>query len=178
MSLNDLFDSLNEASHASSSPSRAQVIEWRDALGEFLLQEGIVAKDTTSLRGMVEQWNAKKKTLSFAKNEEMEIRKAIVNTIAPGASEGSHTIEVDGLILGVKISFNRKVLDEELSVLSPEFEKEGISVDALIRKKPELNMAAYRKLDDEKRTIFEQCLEIKEGAPELEVKPPKKGGKK
>lgn len=43
----------------------------------------------------------------------------------------------------------------------------------LIKYKPELVIGEYRKLTEEERCIFDQCLIIKPGSPQLEITIPK-----
>jgi hypothetical protein len=49
-----------------------------------------------------------------------------------------------------------------------------LKLDELVKWKPEVSITEYRKLTDNERAYFDQCLIIKDGSPQLEVVIPKR----
>ena len=65
-------------------------------------------------------------------------------------------------------------LDEAaLPAVIAELHKHKVTTDQLITYKPNLNIATYRKLDPKWQRVLEQAMEIKPGAPTLELLAPK-----
>jgi hypothetical protein len=49
-----------------------------------------------------------------------------------------------------------------------------LHIDKLVKWKPEVAITEYRKLTEEERNRFDQCLVIKPGSPSLEIVIPKR----
>jgi hypothetical protein len=71
-------------------------------------------------------------------------------------------------------SLNRSIQIEVARAIAPDLAKLGVMVDDLIRWKPEVDITAYRQLNDEQRNMFDRCLEIKPGTPQMEIALPAK----
>jgi len=121
----------------------------------------------------LENWFELSTNLAVIKEKEMELRKRIFRFYFINPKEGVNTAELDYdcKIKGTR-KINRKVLEKELTAYGSEIVKAGIPVD-VIRWIPELSVSKYKALSDEQKKVFDQCLEIKDGAPELEIKIPK-----
>lgn len=119
------------------------------------------------------EWDSLKQQLNVIKNKEMLLRKKIFGAYFPNPVEGTNTAPLNaGYELKGKYNIDRSVDEAALVALSAEFAKEGIIVDQLIKRKPELVLKNYRELTAEQRHTFDQCLLIKPGSPALEIKLP------
>lgn len=127
-------------------------------------------------------WFTQKVQLAKLRVSEMLLRKKIFNGYFPTPKEGAnnHTLP-DNYILKATHVVDRKIDEPMLVALWDDLVAEGINMNALIVKKPELVMKAYRELTEEQRKKFDQVLIIKDGSPSLEIVPPstkKKAGEK
>jgi hypothetical protein len=114
--------------------------------------------------------------LTRIKAREMLLRKKIFGHYFPDPQEGTNTsppLEDGAVIKGVH-KINRSVDEAALKVLTPEFQKNKIKVDELITYKPDLSIKEYRKLTAEEQKLFDQCLIVKPGTPDLDIVVPKK----
>lgn len=128
---------------------------------------------------LIDEWATLKAEVSALSDKEMTLRKAIANSFFPDKDEGAANMRLgDGRTLTATMKLNRTVSAEELYALEPELREHGIPVDELIKWSPSLIVSAYRKLTPEKVAEFDAVLTIKPGAPTLEVKTPKKKGRK
>jgi hypothetical protein len=111
------------------------------------------------------------------------LRSRLFKHAFPTPVEGTNNYQLpDDYVLKGKYSIDRKVDEAALTTLTPDMRKEGIPVDALIKRKPELSVSEYRKLEEDtspegkKRLhLFDQCLIIKPaGTQQLEIVLPAK----
>jgi len=103
---------------------------------------------------------------------EMEIRKSLSENYFPNPTEGANNVPMDG---GYKLTNKHTIYRKcDEAAFDGVFEElpEG-SKDLLISFKPELKIREYRKLSDDHKRIFDQCLIIKPGSPELKLVAPK-----
>lgn len=122
----------------------------------------------------VKAWLELKQAAKIANDAEMTARKAMVAAYFPPKNEGSMTRKTpSGLSVSVTFTINRTIEKGTLTALTPQFEEAEISLDALVRNKPELVVSEYRLLSDEQRMLFDQAMTIKEGTPQVEIKVPK-----
>lgn len=132
-------------------------------------------------------WYVMVEDLAKLKANEVILRRKIFKHYFPTPDEGvnTHTLE-DGYALKGDYKIDRKVDEAALVTLTPNFQEAGIKVDDLIRRKPELAVKEYRKLEgdtsDEGKArlhLFDQCLIIKPSeTPALEIVLPKKAAGK
>lgn len=133
-----------------------------------------------------------KRAIETAKEQEMELRKYIVNRAFPAKHEGMNTKELGaGYQLKAAVKYNYNLADndtveatlEKLSNMGPS----GSAIaDRLVSWKPNFLLTEYRQLCEDKEkgsqfaqtalSVINEMLTITEGAPTLEVKEPK--GKK
>lgn len=120
------------------------------------------------------EWDRLKVELGIIKTKEMLLRKKIFKAFFAEATEGTYYQPMaNGWRLKAVAKLDRSVDTAVLPVMRPQFEAAGINADTLIEYKPSLLVAAYRKLTDEQRTIFDCALTIKPGSPALELVAPK-----
>jgi hypothetical protein len=108
------------------------------------------------------------------KKAEMELRKELTGAFfdIANAKEGTNTSDLgNGWKLKYKHKLDRKPDEAAFEAVFSRL-PEG-SKDSLIKFKPEVSIKAYRSLSETNRKIFEECLIIKPGSPELELVPPK-----
>lgn len=120
------------------------------------------------------RWNDLQAKLASIKDEEMKLRKEIFEECFPSPTEGTAAVDMPG---GWKLKGTYKLtrtLDEAaLPAVIAQLHKHKVSTDQLITYKPSLSLSAYRKMDDKWRKVLEQAMEIKPGAPTLELVAPK-----
>lgn len=123
----------------------------------------------------VAEWFQKKKEAVAAAACEMLLRKRIFKHYFKAPKEGSSNWETlpDGYRLNADHKINRTIDEPVMRNMWEDLVQQGINMNALIRMKPELVTSAYRELTEEQRMKFDQVLNIKEGSPALEIKPPK-----
>ncbi len=135
-------------------------------------------------------WADKKKAIDVAKEAEMDLRKYIVGRAFPQKHEGMNTKELgNGYALKADIKFNYNLADNDtveacLERIASLGNSGAFLADRLVSWKPSFLLTEYRQLceDKDKGSKFaEQCLNIvnemltiKEAAPALEIKTPKK----
>ena len=123
--------------------------------------------------------------LQALKGTEAMLRSRLSKHFFPEPTEGSRDNKMPlndgtGAILQLDHKINRKVLEPELDALKAAAKEEGsnapkIAWNKLVKYKPELVTAEYKKLTDEERKYVDGALEIKPGMGELKVVIPKRG---
>lgn len=116
-----------------------------------------------------------KNVLALAQNAERGNRKVLLDTFFPDAPKGSHSLDADdGRTVSATFSLEYKVDEGALDFVRKQMQEEfGVNVDAMFNWKPSLKMALYKELSDEERAVFDQCLTITEGSPQLKITEPK-----
>ena len=113
--------------------------------------------------------------LKRLKAREMELRKSLFNGAFPFPTEGTNTFNLEG---GYKLKgtykLERSVDTAAFQALSTEMKEADIAADGMLRFKASLIASEYKRLTDEQRHLFDQCIIIKPGSPSLEIIPPKK----
>lgn len=144
--------------------------------------------DTLSQDELLVLWNDKKQALTYAKNEEMEMRRYIVDRAFPTPREGTNTLELGQgyqLKAEVKFSFNLANNDVVEATLN-EIEKVGnegkFIADRLVSWTPNFLLIEYRALqaaeessNDAKQILrlIDKMLTVNDAAPTLKIKEPK-----
>lgn len=135
----------------------------------------IVDPAATVTQEDITKWYDLSKQLEIVKTAEMDLRKKIFKGLFTAPTEGVNKLDLsDGYVLKGDHKINRKVEEALLSTMSPAMREQGINPDALVKWKPELIVAEYRKLTKEERTLFDQVLTITDGSPALEIVLPKR----
>lgn len=131
---------------------------------------------TPEQTNLLRKWQCAATELDQIKQTEMQLRKLIVDTFFdPELAVGTQNLELEN---GYKLKAEKREnytlknsngeTDEMLKKFPPEVAK------LLVRWKPELNLKNYKALSQpEYFAYFDGCLEIKPGAPSLEIIPPK-----
>lgn len=133
-----------------------------------------IPEDQVTINDLM-QWYKIQEELAKLKVSEMLLRTRCFKHYFPTPEEGTNTAPLsDGYALKGKRTINRKILRPQLTVLEPVFRTAALPLDALIKYEPELVIKEYRTLTKEQLTLFDQCMEIKDGAPALEVVLPKR----
>lgn len=123
----------------------------------------------------MDSWFLLQKQLEEIKQKEMELRKKIFAYYFAQPKEGTNTSPLSGgWVIKGEFKINRAVDLPLLTTHLEEFRKNKIPVKDLIRYKPELVTAEYRKLTDEQRKEFDSVLKISVGSPSLEIVLPKR----
>ena len=122
------------------------------------------------------EWYECREQLRILQEREKALRLEIMSKVFPEAKEGVNSFPLeDGYVLkGTKV-ITRKVDEASLLAIAEQLASSGVSIDSLIRYKPELSVREYKKMNEEQRMIFDQALIIKEGLPQLEIVLPKRG---
>jgi hypothetical protein len=129
-------------------------------------------------------WYELKEELARVKGAEAMLRSRIAKHFFPAPTEGSkdnkHPLnDGTGAILQMDYVINRTVDEQQLDALRSAIAEEGsnlpqLNLATLIRWKPEVVIGEYRKLNETERHTLDQCLIIKPGSPQLEIKIPKR----
>jgi hypothetical protein len=140
---------------------------------------------TTPTVADVERWYKMKAELDALKVAESLLRKRLFEHFFPSPAEGSAENKYPlndgtGAVLQADHKINRTVLEPELDALKAACKEEGSNLpklpfNKLVKYKPELSKSEYNKLTEEERQVFDRCLNIKPGSPELKVVIPKRG---
>lgn len=122
------------------------------------------------------KWYELQKELAIVKDAEMKLRNKIFKGLFTDPREGvnKHPL-AEGWILKADHKIDRKVEEALLSTLTPALREKGINPDSLVKWKPELVTAEYRKLTEEEMKLFDQVLTITPGTPSMEIVLPKRG---
>ena len=135
------------------------------------------------------KWFLLKKQLSDVKAAEAMMRSRIFKFFFKTPEEGTNTHPLKdgtGAVLKGTHVIDRKVDEAELEALKAALEAaksdekdnlHGLEIpfDDLIVYKPELKVAAYRKLSEAQAEVFERVLIVKNGMPQMDITIPKRG---
>lgn len=144
-------------------------------------------KNIDELQRVLGLWENSVKALEVAKETEMNLRKLAFTLAAPDAKEGTNRVE---LFNGYELKGVRKVnytLDKDLAKVRPIYDaicktgNEGAFLaDLLFKWSCDIAPGEYKKLDTNNpshttiKTLIDTILTTKDGAPTLEIVPPKK----
>jgi hypothetical protein len=123
----------------------------------------------------IDEWYKVSERLAKDKLREMELRKKIFGYFFQAPTEGVNDFPMsEGWVMKGTYKIDRKVKEDLLTQYGEELKAAKLPMKDLIRMKPELSVSAYKKLNDEQRNVFDKVLEIKPGAPSLEIVKPKR----
>ncbi len=122
--------------------------------------------------------------LATLKSAEAMLRKRVFAHYFPNPTEGSAKNKVPlndgtGAILQADHKINRKVDESELEKLKEAIKADGsnlpkLAFTKLIKWKPEVAMGEYRKLSEDDQKVFDRCLVVTPGMPEVKIVIPKR----
>lgn len=145
-------------------------------------QQPMSAKERDAL---LLDWKDAQETLAIAKDEEMRLRKRIVDEAGlfdPNKEEGTQTVSLGG---GWKIKAVKKLnwkvfesidgMDIDLSDAIQAIEDvEGkMAADEIVKFDPRLSVSTYKKLMPEAKALIDPFLQSSPGSPSLSLVPPK-----
>lgn len=120
-------------------------------------------------------WYNMKVELARLRTAEMLLRRKIFNAYFPDPKEGTNSFTMpDGAVMKGVQGIDRQIDEGAALAMKDELAEANISLDKLIRRKPELVVKEYRLLTQEQMNLFDQCLVIKPESPSLEIVVPKK----
>lgn len=123
----------------------------------------------------LERWYKLQQQLEQIKAEEMELRKKLFAYHFTAPTEGVNTLPLTGgWVMKGDYKINRGIDVPLLTTHMADLTKKKIPIDKLIKYKPELVTAEYRKLDEKQRKEFDKVLDIKVGSPSLSIVMPKR----
>lgn len=124
---------------------------------------------------MVSQWFKVTENLKEFKAEESDLRRSIFEKCFTSPKEGTNKIPLQGgWQLEANVPYTRTVDKAVFMAIQQQLIQNGIKPDVLVEMKPSLNLALYRKLSDEHKLMFNQCLTTKQGSPSFKIIEPKK----
>lgn len=121
------------------------------------------------------EWEAIVLQATVLKDREMTLRKELFAMAFPKPTEGTNKLEIgNGYLLKGDYKLNRRLDEAALpTVLGKLKEINYPLIDRLVKYKPDMSIAEYRKLTDEQRKIMDECLTTSPGSPTLEIVAPK-----
>jgi hypothetical protein len=147
------------------------------AIQDFVTQEEFKAPELTDeLRNQIAAWRSNQVMLKGNADIvgviscEMEQRKELAKLIFNNEVGTQYYDMGEGFKLKCAVTETHSLKGDVETVLAGFTEAEA---DMLISWKPSLNVAAYKALSPEQQAKFNGILEIKPGAPALEIIPPK-----
>lgn len=135
----------------------------------------LAVKAETVTQEDLNKWYKLHEELEDIKNQELMLRRKIFGAYFTNPKEGVNNVPLsEGWILKGEYKINRSVDVASLTTHSAELRVHNIPLDDLIKYKPEVVIAEYRKLNPEERLMFDSVLVIKVGTPGLEIVLPKR----
>lgn len=131
--------------------------------------------DVPATQKDIERWWVVAEEMAKLKEEEMKLRKKIFGTYFPTPKEGVNTLPMtNSFVMKGTYKIERKIVEEAYKTLLPDFQKAGLPLEDLVKMRPDLSVGVYKKLDAKQQKLFDKALEIKPGAPTLEIVKPKR----
>ena len=128
---------------------------------------------------LLKQWAKAQLKLALAKGLESELRAKIYLYSFDDPTEGTNSKPLaNGYLLKAKLPIDRKVDESQIDSVRKLLAKAGGSLDAVVRFKPELNVAVYKALPEKQKEIVDTMVTAEPGMPQLEIVLPKKAVRK
>lgn len=129
-----------------------------------------VPANNTDYAQLLREWEEVKAQAAKLKDKEMALRKLLFGVYFPNPVEGTNSFLLgEGATLKGVYKFSREVDPGELSAYGQKLVDQGISLQALIKWTPGLELKKYRELTAEQRAEFDRVLIIKPGSPSMEI---------
>lgn len=130
------------------------------------------------------EWYKLTDELAKLKQREHFLRMRVFRHLVPLPKEGTNTVELAeqpmfagidtlGYVLKATHVISRDIDEGALTVLTPKFIENKISIEKLVNRKPTLAVSEYRKLTKEQTQLFDQALIVKDGSPQVHIVLPK-----
>ena len=116
----------------------------------------------------LEKWKEVSNQLAVLKEQEMALRKEIVDGYFPVFKEGTNKVETPSGILTYQARYNKSIIIKDVEELEGIIEE--YQLQDIFKKKYEVNSTAYNKLDDATKNNLKDLIEVKLGAPQLSIK--------
>ena len=130
----------------------------------------IMSKKT---RQLILKWQRTKAMLDRCKARESDLRDQIVDDVFSERTEGTNSAELGhGYEIKCKQPYSYNVDEDELKNVLKEMPRGAKK--KLIKTKVSLIKKGYSALDEEDKEIFDPCLTLTPGKPQLEIVAPKK----
>lgn len=125
-------------------------------------------------------WYQMQDELSKLKRSEMLLRNRIFRHLFPLPTEGTNTLELDGLpmlsglaptgnVIKCVHKIQRDIDLAALTTLTAKFQENNLPLAKLVKYTPELVLKEYRKLTTEEAQLLDQALIVKPGSPAIEI---------
>jgi hypothetical protein len=131
-------------------------------------------------------WEASKLALEIAKENEMKFRKEAVDfAFDPTKKAGTERVELGGGWIAKavkKINYgwikdgekvNKHAIDDILDKIEKTIENGGLIAERLVKWTPDLSLTEYKLLPEAAKALIDTVIVTSEGAPTLEIIPPK-----
>jgi len=121
----------------------------------------------------LEEWRMASQELAFYKEQEMALRKQVLNLFFPIQEEGSNNVELSqGWSLKATVPYTRSLDQKKMVEVLKDLKKHKAPA-ALIKTTYTLSVAEYRELDAGIKSIIDTVLTTKPGTPSMELIAPK-----
>lgn len=173
-------------------PTRKQFNEWLEQ--QIALNPQFIPPNQLCLED-IDEWQLAKDELARVKAKEALLRSKVYTFLFTAPVEGTNYVQIaNGPKLKATRKIDRKPDQAQIDVMKkltvgemrtfltqlkidhtffedsvPVVTALNIAVDKLLEYKPELVTKEYRELTAEQRAVFEMCLVIKDGSPQLEI---------
>lgn len=155
------------------------LIDWKQPLTET---DRIYYRDH-----LLSQWEEAKLALERAKAVEMDLRKQIVDVaFDPSKKAGTERVELHngfelksvkkqnyGFVKRSDGKLDKGAVDSALSAIEATSPAGAYIAENLVKWEPTLSLTEYKKLDEPLRKIIDAVIVVTDGAPTLEIVPPK-----
>lgn len=129
----------------------------------------------TATEADVANWYKLTVQLSDLKQQEYFERMKVFRGFFHDPREGTNThVLSDGYQLKAVNVVNRSIDVAAVTTNARMLAEMGVDLNKVIKWTPELVKSAYNELTEDQRKAFDNCLVVKEGTPQLEIKEPSK----
>lgn len=143
---------------------------------DLLKALGFSPTPPTTFEGYLDQWDAVAQAAGLLKTLEMDMRKAIAQSVFPNPVEGTNTHTLpDGRKLKLTHKYTRSLDESQIESTRAaymELNDRPVDFDDLLKVRYELATTAYRKLEvgTPASLTISQMITVKPSAPSLELK--------
>ncbi len=161
---------------ALTTPSAPIINPWSPGTPPAAVKspEQIAAENQAKLS----EWYKVSAELNALKAKELGLRNDVVNIYFGGIDnlkEGVNKVPMpEKWVLKATGKLNRNVDEAAIPAVKIKLKAMGVAIDNLLVYKPEVKTSLYRELTAEQQKVFDECLEIKPGTPQVELVLPKR----
>jgi len=132
----------------------------------------------TYLVQLIKEWDdLKAQVEAVAKpliDKERALRQLVADAMFDEPHEGTNYVDLESeWRLKLTYKLDRKIDEAMLATVKEQLASMNVSIDKIVKWKPEVVLKAYRELTAEQMNVFDQAVVIKPGTPALEMVPPK-----